>query len=374
MWRLRLRVAGDSLSVGDRMDIHARPTDHQVLEHQTIAIVVVSGTLAIKLVNPAAEDLFGVSGHRVLGASLNTLFQNPEKILGDSVDLSSADQTFTLRQQPLHLPDGEELIVDLTVVPIDGGDLLIEAQPLNRLMRINLDDRLINVQETTAELVRGLAHEIKNPLGGIRGAAQLLDRELDREDLAEYTGVIVREADRLTELVDNMLGPSRPLKIVPVNVHKLLEHVARIAKTGMVQADLDVARDYDPSLPAVDADEDQLIQALLNLVSNACIALEDIADGRLTLRTRALRQFTIAGQRHRLVVQIDVIDNGPGIPEQLIDRMFYPMISGRPHGTGLGLAIAQTIVRRHNGVLECVSRPGRTRFSVILPLQYLEVD
>ena len=355
------------------MEMPAREQDHQVLEHQTVAIVVVSGTMAIKLVNPAAEDLFGVSAHRVLGESLESLFQDPEKILGDSVHLSSADQSFTLRQQHLYLPGGEELIVDLTVVPIEGGDLLIEAQPLKRLLRINQDDRLINVQETTAELVRGLAHESTTPRGGIRGAAQLLDRELDREDLAEFTGVIIREADRLTELVDNMLGPSRPLKIVPVNVHKLLEHVARIAGTGMAQTDLHMARDYDPSLPAVDADEDQLIQALLNLVSNACIALEEVDDGRITLRTRALRQFTIAGQRHRLVVQIDVIDNGPGIPEQLIDRMFYPMISGRPHGTGLGLAIAQTIVRRHNGVLECDSRPGRTRFSVILPLKDLEV-
>lgn len=356
------------------MELQATPPDHQVLEHQTIAIVVVSNSMAIKLVNPAAEDLFGVSAHRVLGASLDALFQDPEKILGDSVNLATADQSFTLRQQHLYLPDGEEVIVDLTVVPIEGGDLLIEAQPLKRLLRINQDDRLINVQETTAELVRGLAHEIKNPLGGIRGAAQLLDRELDRDDLSEFTGVIIREADRLTELVDNMLGPSRPLHIVPVNVHKLLEHVARIAGAGMARTHLEMARDYDPSLPSVHADEDQLIQALLNLVSNACIALEEVADGRITLRTRALRQFTIAGVRHRLVAQIDVIDNGPGIPEQLIDRMFYPMISGRPHGTGLGLAIAQTIVRRHDGVLECDSRSGRTRFSIILPLKDLEIE
>ncbi len=355
------------------MNAPANFLDQQVLEHQTIAIVVVSGSLGIKFVNPAAEDLFGVSGQRVLGASLETLFQNPRNILGDPAGRSADERSFTLRQQHLFLPGGEEFVVDLTVVPIDGGDLLIEVQPLNRLLRINLDDRLINVQETTAELVRGLAHEIKNPLGGIRGAAQLLDRELGRPDLAEYTRVIIREADRLTELVDSMLGPSRPLKIAPVNVHRVLEHVARIAKSGMAPAQLHMSRDYDPSLPDVDADEDQLIQALLNLVSNACIALEEVREGCITLRTRALRQFTIAGRRHRLVVQIDIIDNGPGIPEELIDRMFYPMISGRPHGTGLGLAIAQTIVRRHNGVLECESRPGRTQFSVLLPLTYVEV-
>ena len=346
--------------------------DRQVLEHQTIAIVVVSGSLAIKLVNPAAEDLFGASGQRVLGAPLKALFRNPQEVLGDPGGAADDERSFTLRQQHLLLPNGEELVVDLTVVPIEGGDLLIEAQPLKRLLRINLDDRLINVQEATAELVRGLAHEIKNPLGGIRGAAQLLDHELDRPDLAEYTGVIIREADRLTELVDNMLGPSRPLNTVSVNVHKVLEHVSRIAKSAMAPAQVEMVRDYDLSLPAVDADEDQLIQALLNLVSNACIALEGVPEGRITLRTRALRQFTIAGRRHRVVVQVDVVDNGPGIPEELIDRMFYPMISGRRHGTGLGLAIAQNIVRRHNGLLECESRPGRTQFSVILPLTFPE--
>ena len=350
------------------MNAPARTVDRQVLEHQTIAIVVVSGSLVVRFVNPAAENLFGVSRHRVLGASLQALFRNPRGVLGDPGGTSAGDPSFTLRQQNLFLPGGEQLVVDLTVVPIDGGDLLIEAQPLNRLLRINQDDRLLNVQETTAELVRGLAHEIKNPLGGIRGAAQLLDHELDRPDLADYTGVIIREADRLTELVDNMLGPSRPLKIGSVNVHRVLEHVARIAKSAMAPEQVEVTRDYDLSLPPVDADEDQLIQALLNLVSNACIALEEVPDGQVTLRTRAQRQFTIAGRRHRLVVQADVVDNGPGIPEKLIDRMFYPMISGRPQGTGLGLAIAQNIVRRHNGVLECESRPGRTQFSVILPL------
>jgi len=330
----------------------------QVLEHQTIAIVVVSGSLAIKWVNPAAEDLFGVSGKRVLGASLEALFRNPQRILRHRDRGLGREQSYTLREQHLFRPGGEECVVDLTVVPLDEGDLLIEIQPLNRLLRINLDDRLINVQETTAELVRGFAHEVKNPLGGIRGAAQLLHRELDRPELAEYTRVIIREADRLTALVNNMLGPSRALKIAPINVHRVLEHVARITKSEKAATDLQFVRDYDPSLPRVDADEDQLIQTLLNLVSNACIALENVPEGRITLRTRALRQFTIAGRRNRLVVQIDVIDNGPGIPGELIDRMFYPMISGRPHGTGLGLALSADIVREHGGMIRVDTVPG----------------
>ena len=349
--------------------MQAASLEQQVLEHQTSAILVVSPQLTLELVNPAAEALFGVSGQRVLGHSLAALFRAPGEALDRRVQACAVGESFTLRKQPLVLPGGEELIVDLTVAPMDeDGRLLIEAQPLNRLLRINRDDRLVQVQETAAKLARSLAHEIKNPLSGIRGAAQLLDRELRRPELSEYTQVIVREADRLTELVDAMLGPSRLLKIAPINVHKALEHVIQIVVAGPAGRRVAVARDYDLSLPLVEADEDQLIQALLNLVGNACNALEGMADGRIILRTRALRQFTIAGRRHRLAMQADVEDNGPGIPEKFIDRMFYPMISGRSDGIGLGLAITQTIVRRHLGVLECESRPGCTRFSVILPL------
>ena len=348
----------------------AASLEQQVLEHQTSAILVASPQLTLELVNPAAETLFGVSGQRMLGKPVTALFRVPGAELKRRAQACAAGESFTLRKQPLILPGGEELIVDLTAALMDeDGRLLIEAQPLNRLLRINRDDRLMQVQETAAKLVRGLAHEIKNPLSGIRGAAQLLDRELRRPELSEYTQVIVRETDRLAELVDAMLGPQRPLKIAPVNLHKALEHVIQIVAAGPAAArQLAISRDYDLSLPPVEADEDQLIQALLNIISNACNALEGAADGRITLRTRALRQFTIAGQRHRLAVQADVEDNGPGIPEGFIDRMFYPMISGRPDGIGLGLAITQTIVRRHRGVLECESRPGRTRFSVILPL------
>lgn len=342
------------------------------LEHQSSAVLVISPSWRLKLMNPAAEALFGASGRRVLGAPLNMLFQEFECVAGLLKD-SAAGQSLTLRQQSLRLHNGDRLLLDLTCTPMDGGEgLVLEAQPLNRLQRINQDDRLINIQETTASLVQGLAHEVKNPLGGIRGAAQLLDRELERPELAEYTGVIIRECDRLTELVDSLLGPSRPLSIVRLNVHSALEHVARVAVESAAEVRVRLVRDYDPSIPNIDADEGLLIQALFNLVRNACIALEEVADAELRLRTRPLRQFTIHGRRHRLVVGIEIQDNGPGIPEELLDRMFYPMISGRAGGTGLGLAITQTIARRHQGMIECASRPGKTVFSIILPLSHEE--
>ena len=342
----------------------------QALEHQPSAVLVLSPSWTLKLMNPAAEALFGVSGSRALGEPLNALFHCSEAVVAKLKE-AAAGQSFTLRQQSLRLRGGAFLAVDLTCAPIDGSaDLLLEAQPLDRVQRINQDDRLINIQETTASLVRGLAHEVKNPLGGIRGAAQLLAHELEQPELAEYTSVIIRECDRLTQLVDSMLGPSKPLNIASVNVHRLLEHVARVAMDNLAAAQAHLVRDYDPSLPRIDADEDLLIQALLNVVGNACTALQGVPDARITLRTRPLRRFTIHGRQHRLVVSVEVEDNGPGIPAELLDRIFYPMISGTADGTGLGLAITQTIVRRHQGMIECASRPGRTAFSIILPLTH----
>ncbi|MCY3794186.1 MAG: nitrogen regulation protein NR(II) [Gammaproteobacteria bacterium] len=344
---------------------------YKALEHQPSAILVISSAQVLKLLNPAAEALFGVSGGRVLGKPLSALIRNTDAVLEVLGESAAPGQSFTLRQQSLQVAGGGTLMVDLTCAAFDGGtDWVIEAQPLDRLRRINHDDRLINIQETTASLVRGLAHEVKNPLGGIRGAAQLLGHELQRPGLAEYTEVIIRETDRLTELVDRMLGPSRPLNITQVNVHQVLEHVARVAVESVANRQVHLKRDYDPSLPMIDADEDQLIQALLNIVNNACIALNEVKGPEITLRTRPLRQFTIHGRLHRLVVSIEVQDNGPGIPDELLDRMFYPMISGRASGSGLGLAITQAIVRRHHGMIECESRPGKTFFAVILPLAY----
>lgn len=224
-------------------------------------------------------------------------------------------------------------------------------------------------QEASRELIRGLAHEIKNPLGGLRGAAQLLEGELANPEHREYTQVIIREADRLQNLVNRLLGPNRPPDKCALNIHEVVEHVRQLV-TAELPPHLHILRDYDPSIPSVHGDREQLIQVLLNIVRNGMQALQS-RDGRgfITLRTRTQRQVTIGAVRHRLAIRIDIEDDGPGVPAEMIDRIFYPMVTSRPEGSGLGLPIAHYLVRRHDGMIECRSQPGETVFSIYLPLE-----
>lgn len=221
-------------------------------------------------------------------------------------------------------------------------------------------------QNAARMLLRGLAHEIKNPLGGLRGAAQLLDQELPDDELREYTRIIIEESDRLQSLVDRMLAPNKPPHKSLINIHRVLERVRQLVQ---VEAPVGVKlnRDYDPSMPALYGDGDQLIQAILNIVRNAAQALGD--KGKITIRTRIHRQVTIGLNRHPLVAKIDVVDDGPGIKAELLNQIFYPMVTGRAEGTGLGLSIAQSLISQHGGLVECESKPGETIFSIFLPLE-----
>jgi two-component system nitrogen regulation sensor histidine kinase GlnL len=243
---------------------------------------------------------------------------------------------------------------------------LVELLQVDRHLRIAREENLIAQQSTARALVRGLAHEIKNPLGGLRGAAQLLERELPDESLTEYTRIIIDEADRLQLLVDRMLGPNSLPNKRELNVHEVLERVRALVQ-GELPAAIRIQRDYDPSIPPLQADRDLLIQAVLNIVRNAVQALGE--SGVITLRTRTQRQFTIGSRRHRLVARLEIVDNGPGIPPELIEQIFYPMVTGRSDGTGLGLSIAQSLVNQHGGLIECASRPGETVFTLLLPLE-----
>jgi two-component system nitrogen regulation sensor histidine kinase GlnL len=218
-------------------------------------------------------------------------------------------------------------------------------------------------------LIRGLAHEVKNPLVGLRGAAQLLERRLDEAELREYTQVIIGEADRLQALVDRMLGPATLPQHVELNIHEVLERVRQLVEA---EAGLAIDADYDPSIPDLVGDRDQLIQAMLNLLRNAVQSVD--GEGRVAIRSRSHRQVTIGQQRHRLVIGIDVIDDGPGIPAEMVESIFYPMVTGRVGGTGLGLSIAQELIHRHGGLIECTSRPGETVFRVLLPLEGVTND
>lgn len=346
----------------------SRPNTDDVLEHLTTAVMVLGPDLRVCYLNPAAEALLGASRSRSEGVNVTELLR-PEDVLlfADCDSVLTTGQSVTRRAAQFHTRDGNDVTADLTITLEGGsGHLIVELQPINRLLRINRDDHALFSQETSRKLVRGLAHEIKNPLGGVRGAAQLLERELSDEGLKEYTRVIIGEADRLKTLVDRMLGPNREPERRSVNVHAVIERVLRLIEVE--HGGILLKRDYDPSLPAAHGDEDQLVQAMLNIAANAAEALDGRPNPCITVRTRITRQFTIGPRLHRMVLQIDIIDNGPGISDDMRERMYFPMISGRPQGTGLGLAITQTIIGQHGGTIECESRPGHTCFSVFLPV------
>ncbi|WP_198588699.1 nitrogen regulation protein NR(II) [Alloalcanivorax mobilis] len=349
----------------------------RLLDHLRTAVVMLDAELLVRYLNPAAEMLLSTSASRVVGQPLPDYFFDDLDARGALKQCIEEGHPFTRREARLNVAPGQQAMVDYSVSPIhEPGQamaLLIEMQSLDRLLRITREDALMHSHQATRALVRGVAHEIKNPLGGIRGAAQLLERALPDPELAEYTRVIIDEADRLRSVADRMLGPRKPPAFAPVNVHECLEHVRQLLLAEYPQGVL-LRRDYDVSLPDVMADRDQLIQVLLNLMRNAIQALLEahVADARVIMRTRVLRQFTIGAQRHRLVLRLDIEDNGPGIAEDLQETLFYPMVSGRANGSGLGLSIAQSIISQHQGLIECESEPGRTLFSLLLPMESLD--
>lgn len=348
----------------------------RLLDNLSTAVLLVDDNLRISYLNPAAEMLLAASRTRALDARLDDVFIE----IGNDDPLHALRRTlktahpFTKREAHIRVGTSE-LTVDYTVAaliaPGERTSLLIELQHMDRLLRISREESLLANHNATRQLIRGVAHEIKNPLGGIRGAAQLLAKALPNSDLTEYTNIIVEETDRLRNLADRMLGPRKLPELQQVNIHECLE---RVRSLMLVEAEgrVNIVRDYDPSLPELLADPDQLIQVILNITGNALQALQENPSDRkprILLRSRPLRQFTIGAVRHRLVARIDIVDNGPGIPAQLIESIFYPMVSGRAAGTGLGLSIAQDIIHQYHGLIECESRPGQTIFSILLPLE-----
>ncbi len=345
--------------------------DKHILDNLSTGVFTLDEQLRVRYMNPAAEMMLESSENRSIGIAVTQLVADATALLGVLRDtLDSANPT-TRRGLSVVLPSGHEITVDLWVNPWHEGQessgLIVELQSVDRLLKISREEGMLSAQEATRTVVRGLAHEIKNPLGGVRGAAQLLARALPDESLKEYTSIIIEEADRLKDLVDRMMGPKTQLQLAPVNIHEVAEHVRNLigAEAG---SDTELLRDYDPSLPEIMGDRPQLIQALLNIVRNAYQATEGLEHRRITLRSRSQRQFTIGTRRHRLVCRLDIEDNGPGIPEDLQHAIFVPMISSRADGTGLGLSISQAIVNRHQGLLDCSSEPGTTIFSIYLPM------
>ncbi len=336
----------------------------------TAVIVVGRPGLPILYLNAAAEELLGISRHRVHDRPLLEV-AHLERAWAERLESADAHGSpLTGRELALQV-GGHKRLVDAVVSPVrgdDGGErLVVELSAVDRHRRIAREEALRAQEQTNRTLMRGLAHEIRNPLAGLRGAAQLIQRELQSGDtLTEHAHVIVREADRLRELVERMVGPSTPLQPTRISIHEVTERVAALLRAEAAPG-VTIATRYDPSIPMLDADRDRLIQAVLNIGRNALQAVG--ASGQVTLATAALRQFTIAGVRHRLVAAIDMIDDGPGLPDEAVEALFQPMISHRPGGSGLGLTIAQTLVGQHGGLIECDSEPGHTVFRVVLPLQ-----
>lgn len=329
--------------------------------------------LLIVGMNPAAENILGISQQRAHGKSLLRLVDDePEMRDILSRVMATGDHyanEMRLSQTEVH---AQERLVDCHVSPIaiDNASVLVEITDVTRRSQISRENALLIQHGAGRQMIRQLAHEIKNPLGGIRGAAQLLERQLEDELLHEYTDVVISETDRLAALVDTLLGPGGPPNKKPTNVHELLEYVVRIVEAES-ERKLKILRDYDPGLPDLELDRDQMIQALLNLIRNAYAALD--GHGTLTLRSRAATNHTIGDARHRVIASIEIEDDGPGIPLDLQDSVFYPLVTSRPEGTGLGLPAAQELISRHGGLIEFESRPGRTVFYVRLPIESTRV-
>ena len=339
------------------------------LELLATAVLMVTDALDVRYANPAAENLFELSRRQLVGGSLHALFGEAPALFQAIDKALSSGASYTEQELELGVVGKPRLHLSCTVSPIEAGEgLVLELRHIDQQLRIAREERLLEQQQANRELIRNLAHEIKNPLGGIRGAAQLLERELDRPPLGEYTQVIIGEADRLQALVNRLLTPHRLPSYRRTNIHELLDRVASVVQAEFPE--VSVQSDFDISLPELEADGEQLTQALLNVVRNAAEALQAVTARReIRLTTRVARGVTLVRRRYRLAVAVSVEDNGPGISSELIDRIFYPLVSGREGGSGLGLTIAQTLIAQHNGTIECESAPGRTVFTILLPLE-----
>ncbi len=344
----------------------------QSLDLLATLVAVVGSDGAVLFANSALEDALGSSRRIIEGSNFSQYFTEPH-ILQNALEGAGSNEFAALRYDARLLrQNGEPLPVHVVVAQTDQpGQIVVELLPLEAQARQDREERLIDQAQANKELIRNLAHEIKNPLGGIRGAAQLLEMEIESPGLKEYTGVIIHEADRLQTLVDRLLAPHRrPQQVGDVNIHEVCERVRSLILAEFPRG-LAVVREYDTSIPEFRGDREQLIQAVLNIAHNACEALgERIAagDAQLVLRTRIARQVTFGKQRYRLALELHVIDNGPGLPDSIRDRIFLPLVSGKEGGSGLGLTLAQTFVQQHHGLIECDSVPGRTDFKILIPL------
>ena len=375
------------------------------LDFLATAIMLVDRELTVRYANAAAENLFELSTRALVGHTLADIFAD-DRVLGSAIDYARANNcSYTEHDLELGAAGHNKLHLSCTISPIEmeigterradslvaqppvcgeramtpapaigrsanvSQESLLEFRHIEQQLKISREERLLDQSQANRELIRNLAHEIKNPLGGIRGAAQLLERELERPNLHEYTQVIMKEADRLQLLMDRLLTPHRLPQNAPLNIHEVLERVRSLILAEYPQG-VTIRRDYDTSLPLLEGDREQLIQVVLNIVRNAAQAMH--GNGQITLKTRVVRQATLARRRYRHALELQISDTGPGVAEDLRERIFYPLVSGREGGSGLGLTLAQTFVTQHHGTITFESQPGNTTFTLLLPIDYSE--
>jgi two-component system nitrogen regulation sensor histidine kinase GlnL len=348
------------------------PSGFAGLEHLATAVILLNQSHQVVYANPSAEILFALSATQIHGSHISEVFLHCE-ILQIAIDNAvKNDSAYREHEFAITTVRQQSFAVTCTVTPvdIDGATLLLEFQQMDQQLRIAREERMLIQQQANSELLRNLAHEIRNPLGGLRGAAQLLEHELPNPNLREYTQVIIKEADRLQSLMDRLLVPHRVPKYESTNIHEVLERVRSLLLAESPN-NIKVRRDYDTSLPDLIGDREKLIQAVLNIARNAVQAMQSAgtANAEVVLRTRAERQVTLAKKRYRVAIKLQIIDNGPGISADIRDKIFYPLVSGREGGSGLGLALAQTFITQHHGMIDCESQPSNTTFTILLPVE-----
>jgi two-component system nitrogen regulation sensor histidine kinase GlnL len=352
-----------------RKDIKQLKSQYQqtLANHLVTAVLILDENLTVCYANPAAEALLIKSLSKLYGISFELIFTNTTICKPRLEQLLAEGQEFTDSDIVIQFSENHRFTAEITASAVEFNrvpHVLLEFRQIDQQKQISLEVFQQKQWISARDLIKGLAHEIKNPLGGLRGAAQLLSKELSAEQ-QEYTDMIIEQADRLTNLVDRLLGPNQLPQIQPHNIHSVLAKVYQVISYSNEQ-NISLKRDYDPSIPLIQCDQEKIQQAVLNIVNNAIQAIGK--DHRITLRTRIASNKTINGKLIKLAVKISIIDDGPGIPANIKDTLFYPMVSGRSNGTGLGLSIAQTLINQHHGKLYCHSRPGRTEFVILLPI------
>jgi two-component system nitrogen regulation sensor histidine kinase GlnL len=338
------------------------------LEHLATAVILLDDQSRIAYLNPAAENLFALSSKNLIGHPVQHAFTHTEQLVAAMQQALTNNASYIEHDLTLGTHAHGKLHLRCAATPLQSGKhyLLLEFHPMDRPLKLAREEQMLDQTQANRLLLRNLAHEIKNPLGGIRGAAQLLEQELEKPALREYTQVVIQEADRLRSLMEKLLTPQHAPHFSALNIHEVLERVRSLVLAEMPK-ELVIERDYDLSLPPLMGDKEQMIQVVLNIVRNAAQAMQ--GQGTIVLRTRIARQVTLIKKRHRLAIMVQIEDDGPGVPAHLRDKIFYPLVSGRPDGHGLGLTLAQDFVSQHQGSIEFESEPGHTCFTVMLPLQ-----